>query len=406
VSKNKEVLKRHKFWLPILSFLAKGFLLSKYKIGKIIPFTIDRKKQYLFLSNHALPIDPMFIEMYYRSPIYFVATEQILNLGFASKLLQYFFNLIPISKGLADTGAIKKMLRIRNEGGSIGIFPEGNTEYIGRPNYINPSIVKLIRTLKLPIVFINSYGLTFCTNRWSLTKKYGKCGYQLRSVVEYSTYDKLSDQELYELICDSLDINAYVVQKEQMNIYRGKNRALGLERLVFVCPKCGEVFSTSSQGNYLHCHSCGEDFLYDEWGYLNIDQKQYSMEELYAKVKMDYLHFLDEHSDGSLLFKEEGFLMISKRLRKKKVGIIKLRVTSEGFDITFKQDEYHLNYDAFKIAIQGKRQIIIYPQVKSALLIRFKTNVAPLKFLIAYQFYHKKLLDYAKEQLFIQHYGL
>jgi hypothetical protein len=405
MGKNKEVLKRHKFWLPILSFLAKPVLLMKYKIKKIVPFNIDRNRQYLFLCNHSLPIDPIFIDMYHKAPIYFVATEQILNLGFASTLLQYFFNLIPISKGVADLTSTKKMLRIKKEGGSIGIFPEGNTEYIGRPNYINPTITKLIRLLELPLVFINSYGLSFCTNRWSIKKKKGKCGYKIRSIIESADYKKISDEALYELIKTNLDVDAYKTQSIEMNKYKGRSRALGLDRLAFICPNCGGIFTTTSSGNYLHCDSCSEDFLLDEYGYLQTPKGKMSLEEVYNKVKIDYLNFLDTNQK-EVIFSATGFLMKTRRLKKKKIGVIKITVTNKAFGIEYKQQTYDLPYGEFKMAIQGKRQIILYPQGKDTLLIRFGLDVAPLKFLIAYQYYQNKLQNMDKETLFLQHYGL
>ena len=54
--------------------------------------------------------------------------------------------------------AIRKTKRIVQAGGSIGIFPEGNTTYNGQTATIQASTVKLIRMLKIPVIIINMKG--------------------------------------------------------------------------------------------------------------------------------------------------------------------------------------------------------------------------------------------------------
>ena len=69
---------------------------------------------------------------------------------------------------------IRKSKRIVNQGGSIGIFPEGNTTYSGENVYMTPATVKLIKMLKIPVIIINMKGLYLTFPRWAVYRKKGK----------------------------------------------------------------------------------------------------------------------------------------------------------------------------------------------------------------------------------------
>ena len=66
---------------------------------------------------------------------------------------------------------IRKTKRIVQQGGSIGIFPEGNTSYSGQTVQILPATVKLIKMLKIPVIIMNIKGMYLSYPRWAIYKK-------------------------------------------------------------------------------------------------------------------------------------------------------------------------------------------------------------------------------------------
>jgi ribosomal protein L37AE/L43A len=86
--------------------------------------------------------------------------------------------------------------------------------------------------------------------------------------------EKLSEDEIYEIIKSDLYENAHTTQEKLHKKYKGKNLAEGLENLIFKCPSCGDVDKLKSTGNVVTCEKCNNSFSINEYGELaNISYK-------------------------------------------------------------------------------------------------------------------------------------
>src|SRR5690606_23551166 len=145
--KRKEVKFRHR----VIPFFARIILWPIIKIKYRYKYKkykdLAKKGPFLVLSNHTIPMDPILLGLSFPFHLYYFASEQIFNLGLLSKLLVYAVNPISKAKGTSDINAIRKARKIVKEGGSIGLYPEGNVTYDGKTAKINDSVVKLIRLL-------------------------------------------------------------------------------------------------------------------------------------------------------------------------------------------------------------------------------------------------------------------
>ena len=63
--------------------------------------------------------------------IYYVASELIFSLGWKSRLLTHCFAPIPKTKSMADVTTVKNIMQIVKEGGSVGVYVEGNATMTG-----------------------------------------------------------------------------------------------------------------------------------------------------------------------------------------------------------------------------------------------------------------------------------
>ncbi|MBO5286234.1 MAG: 1-acyl-sn-glycerol-3-phosphate acyltransferase [Clostridia bacterium] len=255
--KKKWVRLRHKIITNLAHFVIAPFLIIKYGI-KAIKFK-DRKKQYFIVSNHQTALDQFFVEMVFRKTVYYVASEDIFSKGFISALLKWALNPIPIKKQSTDILAIKTILQVVKEGGSVAIFPEGNRTFSGKTEYFNPAIIGLIRKSRIPVAVMNITGGYGVQPRWTDKPRKGKINAFVKRVIEPEEYNKLSDDELYALLKTELYVNEAVDNLT----YKSKRCAEYLERLIYVCPECG-LSHFSSDKNTLTCLNCGFSVGYAE----------------------------------------------------------------------------------------------------------------------------------------------
>ena len=153
------------------------------------------KRPFLILMNHQTGFDQFFIGMAVEGPVYYLATEDIFSLGWISRLLDFLVAPIPIKKQTTDLQAIKSCVKVAKEGGTIALFPEGNRTFHGKTLYFKPSIVKLIRLIKLPVVVMRLEGGYGIHPRWSDVVRRGNMRAYPSRIFEPEEYKTLSDDD-------------------------------------------------------------------------------------------------------------------------------------------------------------------------------------------------------------------
>lgn len=254
--KEKWIKPRHKIITRLAYLILYPYTCLKYRI-RIERFKEQGNRQYLVLMNHQTPFDQFFVGMAFKGAIYYIATEDIFSLGWLSSLLRFAVAPIPIKKQTTDIGAVKTCYRVAKEGGTIALAPEGNRTYSGRTEYMNPAIVSLARTLKLPIALFRIEGGYGACPRWSDVVRKGKMRAYVSRVVEPEEYGKLSDDQLLTLIQDGLYVNEASADRE----FHHPKLAEYLERAIYVCPYCG-LSTFESHNDTIECKKCNRQIKY------------------------------------------------------------------------------------------------------------------------------------------------
>ena len=247
---------RHTFITYVAGCLLYPYVRWKFGVD-IRKFPNPDKRQFLIIMNHQTAFDQFFVGMSFFSPIYYIATEDIFSLGFLSTLLRFAVAPIPIKKQTSDLQAVKTCVRVMKEGGTIALAPEGNRTYHGKTVYIKPSIVKLIKVLRLPLAIYRIEGGYGIQPRWSDVVRKGHMTAGVSRIIEPEEYMKLSDEELYALVQKEL----YVDESNDGKLFYSKRNAEYLERLLYVCPDCG-LSTFISKGCMLKCQCCERQVLY------------------------------------------------------------------------------------------------------------------------------------------------
>ncbi len=243
---------RHRVVTRILYVILKPYSYIRYGI-KVEKFKEQGKRQYLIVFNHQTAFDQFFVGMAFKGPIYYLASEDLFSNGFVSTLIRWLVAPIPIRKQTTDVAAVKNCIRVAREGGTIALAPEGNRTYDGKPVHINPAIAPLAKKLGLPIAIFRVEGGYGVHPRWSDVVRRGKMRGLVSCVIEPESYKDMSNDELFELIKDSIDVKENNVSGE----FHHKNNAEFLERAIYVCPDCG-LSSFESHGDIIECKKCGK----------------------------------------------------------------------------------------------------------------------------------------------------
>lgn len=299
---SKYVKTRHRFFFaicrPIVRILARAFYF-KTKAVKL-----EKSVNYLILSNHQSFLDPAFLALTIKRPIYFVTSDAL-----KSRLLYHCFGPIRKRKGFADTACIRAMCQIAKEGGDLAIFPEGNRQWNDSQFYIDRAVVKLVRLLKLPIILYNFHGGYGVQPRWAKSKRKGRHTGAIREILSREQIAELSDDELYEKIVSTLK----VIDSDSGETYKSNERAEYLERELFVCPKCGAQSTLHSHGNDVICQRCGLTVTYGENLHLTSTDPDFHFDRLVDWYEYQQQYVKDYNLDNAdVLFSDDNVTLYDK----------------------------------------------------------------------------------------------
>lgn len=247
---------RHARVFAFLRFAMAGFIRIKYHYrAEKAPI---KKGPCIILHNHQATMDPFFVSKAFRFPIYFVTSDDLFNLK-VSPLIRYLAAPIPKSKSMSDLAAVKNILRVLREGGSVGIAPEGNRTFSGRQWEISDAIAKLVKVAKVPVVLFNLCGGYGTDPRWGHSVRRGtKYVGRVRRILYPEEYADMSVEELCDIIKQGLD----VVDADSGERYKSRKRAEYIERALYLCPVCKKIGTISSKGARFSCTSCGTSAEY------------------------------------------------------------------------------------------------------------------------------------------------
>lgn len=339
---------------PIFSFLfwkKYGYKAENYKL--------DRKQNYLIICNHSCSLDPFMLGKSFFRPIYFVASDDLLKNGFISKIMKHTVAPIPIRKGTMDISSIRNCISIAKEGGTIGIFPEGNRTYSGEISYLGINLVKFIRKLDLPLIIYHIDGGYGLDPRWGKKSRRGKGsrGYVQR-LLSKEELTSLKDEELLKII------NTNLSQEISPSLrFKSKEKAEYLERVLFVCPKCHALETLISEKNAIKCKCCSLEATYEEDLSFSSNEPSFKFKKVseWMNYQKEYLKDLAIEENKVLLGDEKVTLISCLEGKEKEVELVgKLQMNSKSFIIKGEKEIQFFFKDIKQVENQGKHKLLFY----------------------------------------------
>jgi len=227
---------------------------------------VDNKKleglepPFVVLCNHESFYDFYYtIELMQGYNYSFVVNHHITELP----VLRYFSKkagIIPKKMFYPDTAGWKMIKKLK-AGYPVVVFAEGRLSVDGRQNPIVESAAAVYKRLKTPLVLAHISGAYFAYPKWRGKFYRSDVCISVTRVITPDELKAMTAEELEQIIAESMTYNE---SDDPFNRYRQKNKAKGLENILYRCADCGRLYTTQTKGCDLFCTECGATHHLDE----------------------------------------------------------------------------------------------------------------------------------------------
>lgn len=229
------------------------------------------KPPYFLLCNHASEMDfrILYAAIKPHNPNYVVAIDAMHDNGIG---LMRFAGGIGKRKFIQDMHLIRNMKYCVDElKNIICVYPEARYTFDGTQSYIPPSVGKMAKLLKVPVVLLMAEGNFICCPQWNKDRFYKRpapCKAKLICVADAGEVNSLSAEEINARIAKEFVYDDFAYQYENKIALKFSQRARGLHRILYQCCECGTEFEMYSSGTTLECRHCGRKWEMTEYGRL------------------------------------------------------------------------------------------------------------------------------------------
>ncbi len=224
----------------------------------------------LIVCNHNTDLDCVMVGIAANRACSYVATENILRMGFFSRLVTDWIDIIVHYKGIQGTATVRTILKKVRDGSSVILFPEGNRSFNGLTCPIPPATGKMARSLGATLVTYRLRGGYLSWPRWGKSFRRGRIRGELAGVYSPEQLKGMSAKEVQQLIEKDLFVDAYEDQKKDPVRYKSSKPAESVESALFLCPSCGGIGKLRSRKKRVYCE-CGWEAFMDEYGLIEAE---------------------------------------------------------------------------------------------------------------------------------------
>ncbi len=368
-----------KWYVNLVKFFVRKYFESRFKIEVTYnDFDPKREDAYVLIGNHPCLMDGIYSSPYLKKPPKPVISATMFVNSMMKFLLTKVYPSISKRKGQNDIHTVRKMIEsVKNDRGVL-LFPEGNSSYYGQQSPIPYSTVKLLKKLKKDVVIVKVNGAYLSAPRWgSKRTRNGLIEVNFYRLYKAEELKDLELDEIYERLTEEIKFNDFDWNREKKYLYKPKQRAVGLERFIYLCPKCNNIQTISTKKNSIYCSHCGEIAHFNEytllegldfdnlveWGQLQHEalprlskKSLYTDGVLYNIDTIKYKEIKRGHVDCELI---KDKLHVQHRLKEYTFELSKMI----GLTLTFK-DEVSFDYEDETYFIKMTDPMLFYEVMK------------------------------------------
>ena len=216
----------------------------------------------LVISSHISNLDFLFAGVaLYPNIVTFVGSHHFTT----NKITNFFIkasHAIPKKMFCADVSTIISIMRAKEAGQIIVIYPEGRLTCSGHSVQVTEGTAELAKKLGVDVYWLTQDGAYKSVPKWGGLKfRPGKVvvrGGKLFSAGE------LKDMTPKEIKAGMERVIYHDEDKLLTDVsYKSKAPAVGLEGILYKCPVCGAEFTTKTEKDRLWCEKCGAEWTLD-----------------------------------------------------------------------------------------------------------------------------------------------
>ena len=182
--------------------------------------------------------------------------------------------IIPTRKFAPDISLIRIGRKVVKNGEMYGLYAEARYSLCGITEVIPDAVSQLVKFLGVPVVTIKMKGHHIYNPYWNMKshRLLLKSAADMTQLLTAEDIKKMSAQEIHEAIVKNLEHDDWRWQSENRIKLARKNRAEGLDNVLYKCPVCGCETKMSSKGAQLFCGECGKSWTLNYYGELEADK--------------------------------------------------------------------------------------------------------------------------------------
>lgn len=229
-------------------------------------------KTFILISNHTEALDPGYEMAALKRYIRYVSSDHAVRLKGVGPIFKHVGGVIIKHRDKPSQALTDEIIRNLRAGIPVGLHAEGAMTTNGQTGYISEHTGQLVKDAGVALVTYRFVGGYLRKPRWANKARKGPITGHF--VAEYSPEElaKLSVKEITELIRRDTYVNAYEQQRMNPQDYRGEDLAECVERMLYICPKCGQISTLHSKGNFLNC-DCGYSLEMKSDGFFHSDKE-------------------------------------------------------------------------------------------------------------------------------------
>ncbi len=181
-------------------------------------------------------------------------------------------------KFINDIALIQNIRRVLERKDILVLYPEARYANVGTSSTLQPSVAKLVKMLKVPVVVINMRGNYLQSPIWNLKKRReAKLDATITQVFTKEELAHTTVDEVYDKLSKALAYDEYAWQADSKMSITYKKRAEGLELPLYQCPVCKKEFGMKTRDYMIFCTSCNASWEMNQYG--KLIRKDHQQEE-------------------------------------------------------------------------------------------------------------------------------
>ena len=231
----------------------------KNNVGKL-------EKPCIVLCNHGSFYDFIYSGkiLFKEKPHYIVA-----RLYFGNKKLAWILNktgAFPKSLMAADLETTKNCLKVVADKGVLAMMPEGRLSTVGKFEDIQEATYKFLQKMNIAVYTIKINGGYLAKPKWGdKIRKGALVEAELNPLFKTGELATMPVEEIKEKTEKALKFDEWEwLEKHPEVHYKHKTLAVGLENILFTCPKCGKKYTLKTDKKKITCSECDLEATLDD----------------------------------------------------------------------------------------------------------------------------------------------